>query len=511
MNLSLFTQLSKRNWFFWLLTCFMVCLPFFFVRYVPATDLPQHLGQIKLFIEHFSHPKAMQEYSINWSGANSLVYILLGIDWFVFSPIAAGKVLMLELVCMWVLAVFILAKRQHRTVESAVLASILVFNASFYWGFINFIIGFPVFIGWYLYVVDQSEEQKSTHHIIMVILFSVLLFLAHAIWLVVGIVYLGIEDLRRHRTFQHIIRDSIALVPILMYSFLWYIGFSTMRSSLQFDIAPHWYTLPYDRLNPKWLIDAILGGLHGPLELLVLIGIGAWCYIALFTNRGNIRTGIHFNFLWTGLFFTAIGFFAPDKYMNTISFASRWMPIALTFFLLALPEPKIPSIYRTTFPLLFATIFFCTTGFLWFEFENLENAGLTEALDAIPDQASVLGLDYMKGSVIICGRPYMQTFAYAQVLHNSKINFSFAEHQNGIIITNTKNPWTQGLEWMAEDVRAEDCQAFDYALINALDVFHSFISSPAMPILKPIITTGQWRLYKCQHNVQYKGRLFMVN
>ncbi len=61
----------------------------------------------------------MQAYSINWSGANSLVYILLGIDWFVFSPIAAGKALMLELVCMWVLAVFVLAKRQHRTVESA--------------------------------------------------------------------------------------------------------------------------------------------------------------------------------------------------------------------------------------------------------------------------------------------------------------------------------------------------------------------------------------------------------
>ena len=119
MNLSSFAQFSKRNRFFWILTCLMVCLPFFFVRYVPATDLPQHLGQIKLFIEHFSHSKAMQAYSINWSGANSLVYILLGIDWLVFSPIAAGKALMLELVCMWVLVVFVLAKRQHRTWQPA--------------------------------------------------------------------------------------------------------------------------------------------------------------------------------------------------------------------------------------------------------------------------------------------------------------------------------------------------------------------------------------------------------
>lgn len=510
MNLPSFAQ-SKRNWFFWIFICLMVCLPFFFVRYVPATDLPQHLCQIKLFIEHFSHPKTMQAYSINWSGANSLVYMLLGINWFVFSPIAAGKALMLELVCTWVLAVFVLAKRQHRTMESAVLASMLVYNASFYWGFINFIIGFPVFIGWYLYVVEHKEERKPMHHIGMVILFSILLFLAHAIWLVVGIVYLGIENLRRHRTLQYILRDTIALVPILVYSFVWYVSFSTMRSSLQFDIAPHWFILPYDRLNPEWLINAILGGLHGPMELLVLISIGTWCFLASFTNRGNIRNEINFNFLWTGFFFTVIVFFAPDKYMNTIFFASRWMPIALTFFLLALPEPKISSIYRTAFPLLVGIIFFCTTGFLWYEFENLENTGLAEALDAIPDQASVLGLDYVKGSMIVCGRPYIQTFAYAQVLHNSKINFSFAEHQNGIVITNTMNTWTPGLEWMAERVRGEDCQVFDYALINAPDILHSYISSPAMPILKSITTTGQWRLYQCQHNVQRKGYLFMKN
>jgi hypothetical protein len=485
----------------------LVVFPFFLVRFVPATDLPQHLCQVKLFIEHFTHPESTKGYFINWSGANSLVYMLLGINWLLFPPLAAGKALMLELACSWVIAVFLLAKRRNRPIESAVLASILVYGTSFYWGFINFLIGFPVFIGWYIYIIDQHEERKPLKQISIVLFFSVLLFLAHALWLIIGIVCLIIDIFRRHSPILQVFFNGIALLPIVIYSAIWYMGFSAARSSLHFNIAAHWLVQPINRLNPQWLIDAILGGIHGPMELLVLISIGIWCFFALFTNRGNIRSSIDLVFLWIGVFFTAIVFLAPEQYMNTIFFASRWTPIAMTFFLLALPLPKIRDIYLTAIPLLIVTFFFCTTGLLWYEFEEHENTGLTEALDAIPDQASVLGLDCVKVSTILCGRPYLQTVAYAQLLHGSKINFSFAEHQNGIIAVNAANSWSPGLEWMAERVKGEDCQAFDYALINASMLMHDYISF--LPLFKPITTNGQWRLYRCEHNVQLKGYLFM--
>ena len=372
-NISSSFQAHKRDWFFWSATLGMVVFPFFLVRYVPATDLPQHLCQIKLFIEHFSHTQTTHVFSINWSGANSLVYILLGINWLLFSSLAVGKAIMLELALAWVLAVFLLAKHQQRPIESTVLASILVYGANFYWGFINFIIGFPIFIAWYIYIIDQREERRPVQQLSIVFLLSLLFFLAHAIWLIVGIMYLGVEAFRRHRSMREFIYYGVALIPILVYSLLWYHGFSALRTSLRFDIAPHWFVQPLDRLNPLWVTDAILGGIHGPMEFLMLLGIGIWCSLSLYTNRGNICNSINFDFLLTGVFFTVIVFFAPDKFMNTIYFASRWMPIATTFFLLALPLPKIPSIYRTVIPLLISTIFFFTTGFLWYEFEAYEN------------------------------------------------------------------------------------------------------------------------------------------
>ena len=396
-----------------------------------------------------------------------------------------------------------------QTCRHAVFASLLVFNASFYWGFINFIAGFPIFIGWYCFVIDGKDNRTSPHHLGKTALFSIFLFLAHAIWLAVGILFLGIEDLRRRRPLKQICQDGIALFPIIAYSCFWYLHFSSMRSSLQFDIAPHWFTIPSDRLNPKWLINSILGGLHGPVEIIVLLCVTISCVLSIYTNRNNLRKTVHFDLLWASVFFAVIAFFAPDKYMNTIFFASRWLPIAVTFFVLALPDPKIPPMYKLALPLLVTIIFYFTTAALWYEFEHYENTGLADALNAIPDHSSVLGLDYVKGSMIVCGRPYLQTFSYAQVLHGSILNFSFAEHQNGIIASSITNPWTPGLEWMAERVRGEDCRIFDYALINAPEPMHTFLSSSPLQF-KPITTTGQWRLYQCR-NVRGNGFLFLKN
>ena len=561
MNMRLFIQTYKRELFFWIFTCLLVCFPFLFVRYVPITDLPQHLCQIRLFIDYCSQQQLTQGYSLNWSGANSLVYLLLGFDWFLFSPIAAGKALMLELALAWVASIFFIAHRNKRPVEVAVLAGLLVFNALFYWGFINFLIGFPIFLLWQTYVVEiQSEpmlsktedhhtspamtkhrdrnqllslrknsatkhsrqktslkspdpdrhepEQSSRALIIKIIVLSVLLFLAHALWLAAGALYLLVEDIRRRRTVRQMVLHGIALLPIFTYSLVWYLGFSTARASSAPDTGAHWViNTPFERLHPQWLINALTGGLDGPLEIIVVAGILVWIVLVLLTNREQLRGAVHGGFLWAGVFFTVIVFFAPMQYMNTIGFASRWMPIAVTFFLLSLPMPKMPVIYRSGIPLLLAIALFGTTGFRWHEFETKENTGLTDALDAIPDYASVLGLDYVKSSTILRGRPYMQTFAYAQAVHSSKINFSFAEHQNGIIRTNNRSTQSAYLEWYAEHVQGEDFARFDYALINAPPQFHAIFSS--LQILKPVTTQGQWRLYRCDHSVaQRKGPLF---
>lgn len=353
----------------------------------------------------------------------------------------------------------------------------------------------------------NESEQSSRALIIKIIVLSVLLFFAHALWLAAGVLCLFFEDIRRRRTIRQMALHGIALLPVCAYSLVWYLWFSAARAATDAPTGAYWLTTPLQRFNPEWIVNAFMGGLTGPTEVIVVIGIIVWVMLALITNRGKLRGSVHWGFLWTGVFFSLIVFFAPMQYMNTIGFALRWMPLAATLFLLSLPAPKIPLICRNGIPFLLGIILFGATGFFWHEFETKENTGLTEALDAIPDYASVMGLDYVKSSTILRGRPYMQTFAYAQAVHSSKINFSFAEHQNGIIRTNNRSTQSAYLEWYAEHVQGEDFARFDYALINAPPQFHAIFSS--LQILKPVTTQGQWRLYRCDHSVaQRKGPLF---
>ena len=60
-------------------------------------------------------------------------------------------------------------------------------------------------------------------------------------------------------------------------------------------------------------------------------------------------------------------------------------------------------------------------------------SGLKEALSAVPSTPRVLGLDFVKESAFIKGRPFLQTVAYTQALKGGEINFSFAEHASGIV------------------------------------------------------------------------------
>ncbi len=497
--------MNKREMPFILFAFVMISLPFWVVRFVPATDLPQHLAQIRLFTD-ILQGKSSGIYSVNWWGANALVYLLLGLNWVFLAPIAAGKALMLELAIAWVMATFVLAKHKSRPPDTALLASLFVFNASLYWGFVNFLLGWPVFVAWYILVVDRQNSRPLTGHLFTVALLSALLFLAHAMWLAVGLLVLLIADIRYRVRGKALVLQAAGLVPVVVYSLAWYQRISQERFTLTFDTGAHWVYLPWDRLNPAWLLDAALGGLRGPTEAVVLFGVVMWVGIGLYTHRDNLWNAIDKQLLWSGVLLGAIVFLAPDKFLNTILFASRWMPPAIILLLLSLPAPRLPDIARISFAAVFVVILCFSTALRWYQFEGSENSGLMGSLDAVPEHASVLGLDFVKKSSIVGGDPFIQTAAYAQVLQGGRLSFSFAEHHNGIVVTDSIGEWTPALEWEAERVSFEDLAFFDFTLVNATDDVHRYFSS--LPALQPVTVWGRWRLYKCIHNLGLKGSVF---
>ncbi len=117
-------------------------------------------------------------------------------------------------------------------------------------------------------------------------------------------------------------------------------------------------------------------------------------------------------------------------------------------------------------------------------------------LDNLPPSPRVLGLDLIKESETLKGRPFLQLFAYAQVFKGGELNFSFAEHYSGLVAYRTMRDvrWTPALEWSAAKVKSSDFAHFDFVLANGEERDHKTLA--AFGELSPVTLSGRWRLYQ---------------
>jgi hypothetical protein len=182
--------------------------------------------------------------------------------------------------------------------------------------------------------------------------------------------------------------------------------------------------------------------------------------------------------------------------MNTIQFAARWLPPAMIAAVLAVPAPT--ALPRLHVPLAVALLgtFCLSTAVAWQRFERDELSGLQESLAALPSSSRVIGLDFVKDSAVVKGRPFLQTFAYAQVLHGGTLSFSFAGFAPSPVVYRQRRvqPWTPNLVWFAERVQKSDLGYFDYALLNGPERVHAVFATEAS--LAPRTSSGRWRLYE---------------
>jgi hypothetical protein len=231
----------------------------------------------------------------------------------------------------------------------------------------------------------------------------------------------------------------------------------------------------------------------------MVVALLLWLILAVVTNRQQLKEKSDRPLLVTSLLFIAFHLFAPEKYLNSILFAQRWFPCAVILLLLALPAPTgSKRLWRTAVLLIIFTFSLVTTRH-WRLYQQNELSGLAHSLTLLPAEQRVVGLDFIKSSAYLKGRPFMQLFAYAQALKGGDLNFSFAEHASGIVKYTTPRTqrWTPGLEWRAELVTRRDFQLFDYALINGDEAAHAGIA--ALPFMTDLTGDGRWRLYKIEH------------
>src|SRR5262245_12505746 len=448
-----------------LATAACVALPFLVVRYPPITDLPQHVAQVRLLLETVGHPDS--PYTVQWFTPYALVYGVLGAAWAVVGPLDAGRVTMLAIGLLWVAAIHLLAATRGRSSAAATLACALFFSHIVYWGFYNFAFTWPLFVLWLILTTGPRARRTGWTDLALLLGCAVLLYVGHILWLAVAVLWLVTSGLVFRVPVGALALRVACVTPVLLGTALWF----PHLAERGFRSATVWGPSPLVRVRPAWVLSAALGGLSGLTEPIVLGGIAVWIVAGLWgawNSRNTTGAVTDRECLLAAGIFLLLTLLLPIKHTNTIQFAERWAPFAIILALLALPTPPIRPLLERTAALGLLALLALSTAVVWRTFEGANLSGLQAALDALPTRPRVIGLDYVGITPLLKTRPFIQTFAYAQVVHGGTLNFSFAEFAPSLVVYDEprKLPWTPGLEWFPKSVRSEDFAYFDYALIN---------------------------------------------
>ena len=476
----------------WLVCSLLVALPFLLVRFPPITDLPQHVAQVRLFQEAWQDPSG--PYRIQWLTPYSLQYLLLAVAWAIAGPAAAGRVGMLLIGLLWVATFHLIAYVRRRPPAGAAFASTLFFTRTTYWGFYGFAVGWPVFALWLLLTTGRRRDDVRWFDAMLALGIGVLLYVGHVLWLVAAVLWLAVSTVVLRVPIRATLMRALGLAPVLIVTAIWY----PRLSAGGFTSPTVWIVTPTGRLSFTWLVNGLLGGLRGPIEFGIVAIVVLWALLACVQHRGSLRAVLDAGLLTAAAMFAAFAFILPDQHSNTILFGLRWLPIAGALALLACPPIRARAIAPRLVPIAVLALLSFATISTWRDFESEEMSGLEESLATLPEQPRVIGLDFVKYSELVMDRPFIQTFAYAQVFHGGQLNFSFADFVPSLVVFRDMNHrrWTLGLEWFAERVQASDLTFFDHALINGDEAIHGRISR--LPGLRSVTEHGRWRLYRVE-------------
>lgn len=473
--------------------CLLIAVPALLVGIPPITDLPQQLAQIPLAGQAISG--AAPGYKVQWLTPNKLSYPLLAAAWLTLPPLAAARLAAALVAVVWVVALHWLAARRQRSPSAASLAGILLFNHVFYLGLLNFVAGLAVFVCWFE-ALDRRPQRpaRAARTALVCGAGGLLLYWAHVLWLAAGLVWLTIVTLWDRRPVRWQLAAAAGLTPTLALVLLWYPSLDGAGWGSLSSFGPP----VVSRLSFAGLTNATLGGVKGWLEPLTMLAVLIWLLLALWQNRRELGERVDRRLLAAALLFLLAAILLPEKIDRTLRFASRWMPAGWALLLLALPTPAIRPALRRGLALAAVAAFCLTTAFTWLSFERRELRGLENALAALPPEPRLLGLDFVRDSVRMKQPVFMHLYAYGQLLHGARLNFSFTRLASSLVVDRdlaAPDAWTPGLEWAPQLLRPTDLDHFDFALVHAPPAVVAGLLEQENR-LRPVTPAAPWRLLR---------------
>jgi hypothetical protein len=231
-------------------------LPFVFAPFPPSTDLAQHIAQIRLAHDVLSGRSP--ELFITWLAPNKLVYALLGMLSLMLPPVWAARIGLWMVALAWALASLALATKRDRSLTSGLVLGVLAFQAGLYWGFINFLVGWPVFVAWLQLTIKPSGRARPLRHGLALCAVALALYGAHILWFAMGGLWLLFAGILTRPGVRGWLLRLASLMPGALLAALWYP--TLVESRALFHTSADWTTALSERLHPMRPFDIIMGG-----------------------------------------------------------------------------------------------------------------------------------------------------------------------------------------------------------------------------------------------------------
>lgn len=475
--------------------CICVSVPLLAVQFPPVTDLPQQVAQIRLLIESLHDEANHGKYTIQWTKSGNASYLLLGGAWALFGPEYAGRVFLLFAVLSWVLSAHIYAGKLSRPLAGCILASILVYNLSLYWGLLSFMLGFPCFL--LLAYVFKAYSVRTLQGAFLWTTGALLLYSSHVLWLIFAIVYVVLCSLVRKESYSDLLLKLAYFSPFALLAVSWSI--KLYDSSM--DSVSEWYLTPFvERLDPGVIARAILGSSVGVTKYVCAGVIAAYIAAIVVFRRRDFWKAVDKELLLASFMLLLAAQVLPDKEMGTFFFASRWLAPGMALLLLALPGIPFKSSLVEVSLCGIVCLYCIMTTAVWTQFERKYMTGLVQAIQALPKYPSVFGVNASSSNSEILGRPLLHSYAYAQAFKGGKLNFSFADFPSSLVTFRQgkfNSFWE--LHWNLRQLPPMSLLTdYDYALVGNEGAYHRYLESNSH--FQALTHSGYWRLYKILHN-----------
>jgi hypothetical protein len=402
--------------------------PLFLVKFLPLVDLPNHEARIAILAHYGSNPTMQKYYVVDWRPIPDLAFDLFAVPLvrLGLSPIEAGRLFLATAVLLYVTGGHLLAKAAAgRRSWLGVILPFLFYSSALFYGFINFVFGFGVFLVafalWLRWRIGITYGRTAVISALLVVAF--LSHLAAFGLLAVAIVVTIAFDRRLGRTSSSG-RSLLAFLPALAL-----FAYSSEARGSKGTMS--WGSL----VEKAHVLAGTFLSYNYKLDALWILGVVAIAVVAVVLARSIT---IEPAFATLAALLALIFVLLPHTLITATNVDARPVPAAVAFFLCAI-RLSLPPRIAATLAIGVVALGVGRVAVIKAQWRTIsdEIAAQVQALDtALPRNANVYSL-FPEGGAQVDKRqrPYAHIVSYATIDRNAHVSRTFAERSQQPLVS----------------------------------------------------------------------------